>query len=31
MVMVHLNDNAIEYMKRLNFTDVVLSVDEFTS
>lgn len=29
--MVQLNENAIEYMKKLGFTDVVLSVDEFTS
>ena len=29
--MVELNDNAIDYMKRLNFKDIVLNIEEISS
>ena len=31
MHMVELNDNAIEYMRKLGFRDVVLGVEKFTT
>lgn len=29
--MVELNDKAIDYMKRLNFKDIVLNIEEISS
>lgn len=29
--MIELNDNAIEYMQKLGFRDVVLGVEKFTT
>ena len=29
--MIELNDNAIEYMKRLGFRDLILGAEKFTT